>query len=164
MTSVTGEIVSALRRNRDEFLALADSLGPDDWNRETPDNETWTVKDALSHLTASDRSMAGLVKAVVEGTYDVEAGKRFILSDFNERQVERRRETSVADLRTEMDQNRAQLMSMVAQLTTDQLSTPVWSFGVDGTRGIAIPLGERLLEYASHDAYHAAHVKTAVGR
>ena len=164
MDAETQQVVDALRRQRDTLLELADSLAEEDWARPTADNETWSVKDTLAHLSASDRSMASLVRVVGQGTYDVKAGQAFDLDEFNRRQVERRLENSVTDLREEMDQYRAQLLELVAGMTAEQLSTPVWSFGVDGKHGHAIPLQDRLLEYSEHDGYHAAHIRGAIGR
>ncbi len=164
MDAVTEQVLDGLRRQREVFLELADSLGEEDWARPTADNEKWSVKDTLAHLSASDRSMASLVRAVAQGTYDVKAGQAFDLDEFNRRQVERRQETSREDLRAEMDQYRAQLLELVGGMTAAQLSEPVWTFGVDGRHGQEIPLRDRLLEYAEHDGYHAAHIRGATGR
>ena len=162
--SVADDVVVVLKKGREEFLALADSLDHGDWIRETPDNETWTVRDTLSHLTASDRSMVSLVRAVQEGRYDLEAAKGFDLDAFNARQVERRRADDIATLRAEMDEHRGLLTDLVATLDDAQLETPVWSFEIDGHSASPKPLRQRLQEYATHDAYHAAHIRTAIAR
>lgn len=164
MDDTTRDVLAEFERQRTALGELFDSLSPADWARPTPDNETWTVQDVLSHLAATDRSMGSLVKGVVEGTYTVEAAKAFSLDDYNAKQVSRGRERPVAELRGQLDGNRAAFLELVRQVEGAAWQAEVWEPGFSGGAGAAKTLHQRLLAYAAHDADHGAHVRAAIGR
>ena len=164
MDDTMREVLAAFERERAAFLELIETLTAADWERPTPDNETWTVKDVLGHLASTDRSMGSLVKGVVDGTYTVEAGKQFSLDDYNARQVARGREMPVDDLRRQLVDNRAAFLDLVRQIPDGAWTNDVWSPGFSGAPGEAQPLRDRLLDYAAHDSEHAVHIRAAIGR
>ncbi len=164
MNETMREVLAAFERERAAFLKLIETLAAADWDRPTPDNETWAVKDTLAHLASTDRSMGSLVKGIVEGTYSVEQAKQFSLDDYNARQVARGRETPVDDLRRQLVDNRAAFLDLVRQIPDGAWAQDVWSPGFSGAPGKAMPLRDRLLDYAAHDSEHAAHIRAAIVR
>lgn len=164
MDATTREVLAEFERQRAAFNTLLDSLRAEEWERPTPDNETWTVRDVLAHLAGTDRSMGRLVSGMIEGTYAIDEAKKFALDDYNARQVARRREQAVDELRREMDENRRELLAVVERLEGDAWTADTWQPGYSGAPGRSMPLRERLLAYAAHDEEHGAHIRAAVGR
>jgi len=108
-TALHHELASA----QAELLAVLDRVGPDDWQRPSP-NEGWTIHDLLTHLSTSEVGFVPTLRRMA-------AGQGGVPSDFdpdrwNAGQLRRRGTTPPEQLRQELEAAHQQMLAMVDAL------------------------------------------------
>ncbi len=104
-----------LAAHRDLADAL-DRLTPAEWGRPTP-NEGWTVKDTLAHLCTIEQRLRGQIDCILQGTpFPTED-----IDSFNARMVRERRQRTVPQLRSELDQERTTTLALLEGLKAADL-------------------------------------------
>jgi uncharacterized protein (TIGR03083 family) len=150
-------IVKTIREQRQRFEAFCRSLSEEELSRPVPDN-TWLVKDFVSHLATLDPWIVRSFEAVVAG----EKEEEFDLDAFNDAQVAERRDWPLERMLAEAAGNRAKLIETLGAMSDEELSRTV-RFQGDAKRSPAdLPLRVFLLGWAYHDPIHAADMLKAL--
>jgi hypothetical protein len=158
------EVVTELDAHRERFELFCRSLSAEELERPVP-NSTWMVKDFISHLATIDGPVSQMFKAMHAGEdagiRDGDGGK-FDVDDWNDKQVERRRIMSLADVLAEAADSRADLKSHMVVLTDEDLARTM-KFGGDSKRPASeIPFGAYLRGWCKHDPMHALDMSRAL--
>lgn len=116
------ELLSHLRREREDFMDLVSSLSPEDWDRPTQE-KGWRVGDVVAHLygncsgefdEAFRRAARGDPRAVIPGD----------VNGWNDGQVASRRDWPPERLCREYERASAELITAIEQWDAD-METPV---------------------------------------
>jgi uncharacterized protein (TIGR03083 family) len=147
-------LVDAMRQSWASTLALAESLGPDEWGRPTR-CPGWDVHDQVAHIVSLEQLLAG-------GPLAPEAPPAaYIRNEFGahmERGVHALRGTSAAEL---VEQLRLVIDARTAALQADP---PVVGATMLGVMGNQVPV-ERTLPIRIFDLWaHEQDIRAAVGR
>lgn len=116
----------------------------------------WSVKDTLAHIAAWDQETRAVIYAFVtqdDPVFDYKISGKRGFAKWNAREVEKRRELSVAQILTEMEEARRELVDLVQGLTEEQLSRraiPPWRYPTTARRNLEIQ--------AKHDQEHAEQI------
>jgi len=121
MSERKAAIAAALTATRDQLQAITSGLQEADWQRPTP-NEGWTIKDVLAHLTASEPGLVVMARRILNDEESAVAG--FDVHRYNQRQVEKRRERSGAELLDDLAAARQETLALLAELSEAQLDKP----------------------------------------
>ncbi|MFZ2423551.1 MAG: maleylpyruvate isomerase N-terminal domain-containing protein, partial [Anaerolineae bacterium] len=87
-------IRARLEEARQELLDVLDKITPDTEVQST-ENPAWTVHDIVAHVTLSERGLQATVQRFLEG---VELPADFSLNVWNERQVKKAANRSLAEM------------------------------------------------------------------
>ncbi len=119
-------------------------------------NPDWTIKDALAHLVGAERGMTRMAQRYAEGE-NPQLPEGYNNDEYNARQVAKRKELTLAQLRAEMDASRAELMSNLENLTPEQLQ-------FCGEHPIAgeISLKDLLVVIYTHETTHCAEITNKI--
>lgn len=162
------EIVKTLAKEREKLLARYRTFTPQELEEnctrsEAPDGEPWRPKDHLAHLTLIERSFLGMARRTLKGSEDPVGFSRTgaknreeVLAWIhrnNQSYVDVHRNDSLETLLAELTNARNDTLTLVGQLTDEQLATPIpgapWG---DGT------IGGVLMTNAHHEMMHLAWV------
>ncbi len=80
----------------------------------------WTIKDAVAHLVGAERGMTRIARGAARGE-NPQLPEGYNNDVYNSRQVTKRREQSLAQVRAELDASRAELMALLDSITPEQL-------------------------------------------
>ncbi len=80
----------------------------------------WSVKDAAAHLAGAKRGMFGMAQRMAKGD-DPQLPPDYNNDTYNARQVAKRQEKSLAEVRAELDTTHAELTAFLQNLTQEQL-------------------------------------------
>ncbi|MEI2690600.1 MAG: maleylpyruvate isomerase N-terminal domain-containing protein [Anaerolineae bacterium] len=94
MTNRRQRIHSELAESRAYLLSVAQQIGPDQVLASS-ENPAWNVHDLLAHLAVAERGLQGIVQRFLAGEALTEG---FSLDIWNQRQVAKQKERSVAEL------------------------------------------------------------------
>ncbi|MBI2321950.1 MAG: DinB family protein [Chloroflexi bacterium] len=119
MTDRRAELRATIAAAYDSLASTLDGIGADEWRRPSP-NEGWTAKDTLAHLTTIDERIRGMVRSALDGS----ATQVEDIDVFNARKVEERHAWSVAQLRAELEQQRATSLALFDRTGADDLDRP----------------------------------------
>ena len=138
------ELLGALARTRDDVIARVEALEPSALERGVYENG-WTAKQILAHTASIEWTYPRLIE-MARGTPAPAAGPapampaapspgaaqgtaQPAILDYNERQVAKRAEASVAELLDEFSRNRATLIAAVEETDDATLATEIRSAG-----------------------------------
>jgi len=158
-------IIDSIRGHRAKFERFCRSLSEEEMARPVPDN-TWVVKDFVSHLATLDPELARTFEAAAAGRPE-DAGRNadgtpFDLDGFNDAQVAGRRERPLERILEEAADNRAALIETLERLTDEDISR-VMHFQGDAKRSPAqLPLKAFLMGWSLHDPIHVADMLKAL--
>jgi len=158
-------IIDSIRGHRAKFERFCRSLSEEEMARPVPDN-TWVVKDFVSHLATLDSELARTFEAAAAGRPE-DAGRNadgtpFDLDGFNDAQVAGRRERPLERILEEAADNRAALIETLERLTDEDISR-VMHFQGDAKRSPAqLPLKAFLMGWSLHDPIHVADMLKAL--
>ena len=112
-------IVSKLREARSILIRTLDGVAEEQAAQimVTPE---WSVKDEIAHLTGAERGMFGIAQRMAKGE-DPQLPPDYNNDTFNARQVAKRKEKSLTDIRAELDATHDELMKFLENLTQEQL-------------------------------------------
>jgi hypothetical protein len=166
------ELLSALRSSQQDVL---DRLGPlsDDRFEQGRYEGGWNARQILAHIASIEWTYPRLIDVARQGPPDQASGgsggapegsstptqartARGGIGSYNERQVEKRAQASVAELLAEFQKNRAATIDAVEQADEALLQVQIRSAG-----GIPGPLGRVIFLIAV--AHVAGHVNDIVG-
>jgi uncharacterized protein (TIGR03083 family) len=83
----------------------------------------WSVKDIGAHLAGAERGMLRMAQRMANGE-NPRLPKDYSNDEYNRRQVAKRKEQSLAQIRAELDASRAELLAFMESLTADKLALP----------------------------------------
>jgi DinB family protein len=133
------QLVEAMRASGVEVLSVVRRLPPTSLERGRYENG-WTGRQIVAHLAAIEWTYPRVIEVARQGlgpqsriqappTREAKGG----IDAYNERQVAKRADATVAALLAEFEQNRAATIAAVEQLEDELLGTPVRAAG--GTTG-----------------------------
>jgi len=126
--AIREDLVAAQRA----LLDALDRVGPDDWQRRSPTNEGWMVRDLLVHLSTSESGFVPTLRRMAAGEGGVPAD--FDPNRWNASQVRRRNESPPEQLRAELESAHAQMVALLDGLDLAALDQRGHlSSGVDGS-------------------------------
>jgi uncharacterized protein (TIGR03083 family) len=112
MTDLQAELRAEILAAHGDLVGVLDGLSPAEWERPTP-NEGWSVKDTLAHLCTIEQRLRGQIDCILTGvpfpTEDIDS--------FNARMVAARRGRTIAQLRGELEQERATTLALLDRLS-----------------------------------------------
>jgi uncharacterized protein (TIGR03083 family) len=107
--AIREEIAAAQR----ELLDVLDRVGPDDWQRPSP-NEGWTLRDLLTHLTTAESGFNSTLRRMAAGEGGVPPD--FDPNRWNAGQLRRRAEVPVEQLRAELASAHREMLALLDSL------------------------------------------------
>jgi uncharacterized damage-inducible protein DinB len=149
------KLLDDLKAARVELLLAIEGLSEKQMIRSGVVGE-WSVKDTLAHIVAWDKEIRTVVHALVtqeNPVFDYKILGKQGFAKWNAREVEKRRGLSAAQILTEMEEARRELVELVERLTEEQLSqevAPPWRWPKTVGRNVAI--------LAEHDREHAEQI------
>ena len=153
-------IASKLREARSVLNRTLDGLSDERASkiRVTP---AWSVQDEIAHLAGAERGMFGIAQRMAKGE-DPQLPPDYNNDMFNARQVAKRKEKSLTDIRAELDATRDELMKFLENLTQEQLDL----CGQHPLEG-EVKLKDLLVIIYSHETTHtneiSARIREAIG-
>lgn len=110
-----------LARGREAFLAAVTALDDDALARLVwADGGTWTARDLIGHVSFTEGSMLGLIRATLAGA-PPQADPAFDLDRFNEGRVQRARGQELAELLARLDASRAETLALLDSVSAADL-------------------------------------------
>lgn len=146
-----------LDETRQELVALAKSLTPQEQGMPVHDEGGWTVKDMLSHVATSEAGLVSTAKRIADGQPHASPG--FDIHRFNQRQAEKHKETSVGDLLTGLEVSREAARRALEDYTDAQMATQ--GFMSSGTPMDVLGVFRRI---GQHERDHSQEIRKAIGR
>jgi len=116
----------------------------------------WSVKDAVAHLAGAERGMFRIAQRMARGE-DPQVSPEYDNDFYNARQVAKRKEQSLVQVRAELDAARAELMTFLQNLTQEQLDL----CGQHPLYG-EVTLKELLVIIYSHETTHANEISVKI--
>lgn len=163
MNETASDVITAIRENRERFIAFCSSLTAEQVSRPVPDS-TWLVQDFVAHLATLDPLMEPLFlgTAQIEGAGATAATGDFDVDAFNDAAVASRRDWPLARVLDEAATNRERLVGVIAGLTDEQVASSM-HFSGDAKRGAGTwPMKLFLTGWAQHDPIHVADMLRAL--
>lgn len=151
-----GEIERHLEMTRAELEALMTSLSGDDLAKTTRAAE-WTVKDLLAHLASAESGIHAVIQRIRKGETQLREG--FDLNIWNQRQVEKRRNATVADCLAELRASREGTRRLLAAVPEEEFPLR----GVHSS-GEEMSVEELFRRIGDHEREHGAMVRQALER
>lgn len=150
--AIRTELVEAQQQLRD----VLDRVGPDEWDS-VSDNEGWTVRQLLTHLTTSETGFVATLRRMAAGEGGVPAD--FDPNRWNAGQLRRRGEVPVDQLRSELESSHRAMLDLLEGCDNAALDQRgQLSIGVDGSTEDNFQL------VASHKRDHTADIRSALAR
>ncbi len=116
----------------------------------------WSVKDEIAHLAGAERGMLGIAQRMAQGE-DPQLPPDYNNDTFNARQVAKRKERSLTDIRTELDATHDELIQFLENLTQAQLDL----CGQHPLYG-EVELKELLVIIYSHETTHTNEISARI--
>jgi uncharacterized protein (TIGR03083 family) len=107
-----------LAENRAYLLSVAGQIGPEQAVASS-ENPQWNVHDLLAHLAVAERGLQGTVQRFLVGQPLPEG---FSLDIWNQRQVAKQQERSVAELLASLESSRVETLALLDSLSDEQLA------------------------------------------
>lgn len=108
-------------------------------------NPQWSIKDALSHITAWEIEGARIVREIQAGVWKPQRLSQQLIDDFNARAVEERAARSFMEVREEFDRAHTEMQQVIASLPDEvDEKSPTYKF----IEGVTF----------RHHAHHAAQI------
>ena len=154
MTDRRQRIRTELADSRAYLLSVAEQIIPDQVLAST-ENPAWTVHDLLAHLAVAERGLQGTVQRFLAGEPLPES---FSLDYWNQRQVAKHKERSVADLLASLAASRVDTLALLDSLSDEQLA-------VRGMHpaGFETSVGGVFRVMAMHELDHGQEIALALG-
>jgi uncharacterized protein (TIGR03083 family) len=115
-------IVSKLNNERAALARTLDGL-TEEQAAQTVVIPEWSVKDVTAHLAGAERGMLRMAQRMANGE-NPRLPKDYSNDEYNRRQVAKRKEKSLAEIRAELEMSRAELLAFMESLTVEKLALP----------------------------------------
>ena len=116
----------------------------------------WSIKDEVAHLAGAERGMFGIAQRMAKGE-DPQLSPEYDNDIYNARQVAKRKERSLAEIRAELEATRAEFMAFLQNLTQEHLDLsgqhPLYA---------EVTLKELLVIIYSHETTHAREISDKI--
>ena len=147
-------IQTELAESRAYLLSVAEQISPEQTLAST-ENPVWNVHDLLAHLAGAERGLQATVQRFLA---DQPLPDGFSLDYWNQRQVEKQKERSVADLLAGLEASRIDTLALLDSLTDEQLA-------VRGMHpaGFETSVGGIFRVMAMHELDHGQEIALALG-
>ncbi len=158
MTDPTvAKVLDELAMHRERFEAFCRALSTDELDRPVPQS-TWLVRDFITHLATIDIPVAEMFRGMHAGEdtgiRNADGGK-WDVDDWNEQQIQARRDWDIDQIFDEAATTRAELTRHLASLTTEDIAKKL-KFGGDAKRPPSeVVLGQYIQGWCKHDPMHA---------
>lgn len=154
MTDRKQRIHDQLAESRAYLFSVAEQISPDQVLSST-ENPAWNVHDLLAHLAGAERGLQGTVQRFLAGQPLPDG---FSLDYWNQRQVEKQKERSVADLLAGLQASRVDTLALLDSLSDEQLA-------VRGLHpaGFETSVGGIFRVMAMHELDHGQEIALALG-
>ena len=121
MTETADSLTQRLMNGGEKTVGFFEALSPDQWGISIyTEGSCWTVQQVLAHLVAAEVSIVRLVKNILSGGEGTP--ENFNLDAYNERKVSELQGISPEKLLAEFKSRRAGTVSLVAGLSSADLS------------------------------------------
>ncbi len=140
------EMLERVREAHEKLTKALEGLTEEEATR-TGLNREWSVKDALSHITAWEIEAVRTISEIQEGTWKPQRLDQAAIDQFNAHAVESRRGSSMSEVRLEFDEAHREMEHTIVNLLDDEVdeSSPAYKF-VEGTTW-------------RHHTHHAAQIE-----
>jgi uncharacterized protein (TIGR03083 family) len=147
-------IIAQLAEARAYLVSVAEQIGPEQVLASS-ENPAWNVHDLLAHLAGAERGLQGTVQRFLDGQPLPDG---FSLDYWNQRQVEKQKERSVADLLASLAASRVDTLALLDSLSEEQLA-------VRGMHpaGFETSVGGIFRVMAMHEMDHGQEIALALG-
>ncbi len=147
-------IHTQLAESRAYLLSVAERIGLEQAVAST-ENPAWNVHDLLAHLAVAERGLQGTVQRFLAGQPLPDG---FSLDYWNQRQVAKQKERSVADLLASLEASRVDTLALLDSLSDEQLAVR----GVHPA-GFETSVGGVFRVMAMHELDHGQEIALALG-
>lgn len=116
----------------------------------------WSVKDEIAHLAGAERGMLRIAQRIARNE-NPELPEGYNNDEYNARQVAKRKNQTLAEIKAELDGSRAELIELLASVASDQLN-------LRGEHPLAgdVSLKDLLVVIYSHETTHAKEIADKV--
>jgi hypothetical protein len=165
MTATKTELLDKLRSSRDEIVTKLRAMPTESFEQGRYESG-WNGRQILAHIASIEWSYPRLIDIAREAQSPKPESKeekpaepahrpaRGGINDYNERQVEKRAQMSVAELISEFEQNRANTIAAFEQADESLMAQPIKSAG-----GVTGPLADVVSMIAiAHVDQHARDI------
>ena len=154
MTDQKAAIRERMETARRLLLEVIEQLD-DETAMTSTENPKWTLHDILAHLSAAERGLLATIQRFLSGT---ELPEGFDLNYWNERQVEKRKDRTVAELTADLRASREQAWQLLDSLGETELA-------VTGTHpaGFRTTVAGIFYTIANHELDHGNEMRRALG-
>ena len=137
------------------LLDALDRVAPEDWQRPSPNEEGWTVRDLLVHLSTAESGFVTTLRRMAAGEGGVP--QDFDPNRWNAGQLRRRADSPPEQLRQELEAAHAAMLDLLETLDDAALERRGHlSSGVDGSTD------DNLRLVASHKRGHTDDIRAAL--
>ena len=165
MTDRKDAIRQHLATTRALLIDAVAGLSEAEWGRsvapalsgvEGSSESSWTVKQIVAHLASAEPGQIATGRRMLAGEAALPEG--FSLDFWNQRQVEKRRDRSPADLLSDLSQSRQELSAWI-----DGLSEADLDKSGQHARGDFITVEQLCIRIGEHEAQHAEEIRHTIG-
>lgn len=112
----------------------------------------WTLKDAVAHLVGAERGMTRIARGTARGE-NPQLPEGYDNDVYNARQVAKRKDQTLAQVRAELDASRAELIALLESIAPEQLA-------LCGEHPLSgdVSLSDLLVIIYSHERTHANEI------
>lgn len=148
-------IADKLNEERGILDRTLDGLSEEDAARYMVTPE-WSVKDEVAHLVGGERGMTRIARGMAAGQ-DPKLPEGYNNDVYNARQVSKRKDQTLAQVREELNASRAELMALLESITPEQLA-------LCGEHPLVgqLSLKELLVVIYSHETTHCSEIAAKI--
>lgn len=148
-------IADKLNEERRILNRSLDGLAEEDAKR-IPVTPEWSVRDEVAHLAGAERGMLGMAQRISRGE-NPQLPEGYDNDTFNARQVAKRKEQTLAQIREELAASRGELLSLLESVRADQLA-------LCGEHPLAgdVSLRDLMVVIYSHEMTHANEISNHI--
>ncbi len=158
MSSRQDSIRKRITDDHQAAITILKSFTPEQWAKPAPSEQDapWAAKDVLAHLADSEGGILGQLNRCLAGEVTVPDG--FDLSRWNRRVVQKRAESSIADLLGIIETTHQQVLQRLETVSDAELDKTG-----KHARGDVITIEEFFTRITEHRKQHAEELKKVVG-
>ncbi len=143
-----------LEEARQELLDVLGKIAPETEVQST-ENPAWTIHDIVAHITMSEAGLQATIQRFLEGR---ELPADFSLDVWNERQVKKAANRTLAEMIAAMTDSRQKTLELLESLSAEQMAVE----GVHPT-GFRTTVAGVFKVMAYHERLHGAEIARALG-